>query len=199
MSKLLLLLNRRVVVAGTPLPSTDTFTAADSTDPSSRDSDTGNTRWVVQSGTFVISGNKLTKTATTANHQFVTKELSDAEVTIAADFTIGAASAAAGLVMNWHTDDTYWLIQIFQTGAKALALYERTGGTFVERASSNPTVSNGGTYRVEGSRTGDTITAKLDGGSSCNYASASMNNTKTLHGIDLYHTTVTADNWAASE
>jgi hypothetical protein len=103
-----------------------------------------------------------------------------------------AGGREVGLVVRASDNTHYWMVQLRPTDNK-FWLLERNGGSYTERASSTSVAINIGTeYEVVVRCDGQTITATMDGGNEISYASASFNETETLHGI-------TEDNAVGSE
>jgi pectate lyase len=180
------------VGGGATLLIQDTFTAVNGTTLPGHapDVNTPGNAWVVQSGAGNIQNNKA---QCSTGVWVATIDSGQANVTVTADIVLSVAGSDDGPVVRFQDANNYWFADA--SGSNNFILYEKTGGSFVQRASTTVTVSTGTTYTVQVQASGTTITATINGGNPISYGSATDFQTATKHGIKLDNATDTADNF----
>src|SRR5207302_47977 len=70
-----------------------------------------------------------------------------ANVTVSADLVLSSSASDDGPVVRFQDANNYWFADA--SGSNNFLLYEKTGGSFVQRASTAFTVATGTTYTVQ--------------------------------------------------
>lgn len=156
-----------------PLLVSDTFTDSNGTALTAHtpDIDTVGSGWVNQSGTYQIDSNAAHR-ETGPTGSVVAIDAGNADVTVKSDIS---AKTTSGIVARLSDDNNYWL-----GWAQDGKLYENNADSLTERADLGaPTIPN--TLELECN--GSSITFRAETGLSATYASATFNQTATLHGL----------------
>lgn len=152
--------------------------------------------WQVQGGTWSLLGNRVRKTATAGTHEVIFADLGRSEVTLAVDVT-AVAGAAVGFAVRYTDINNFWLVQLFPGGAPSWAIFERNAGLFTTRASGAPVITPGQVYRLEVQASGTLIRCSIDGANAISYATATLNQTATRHGLDSHGVNTDFNNYLA--
>ncbi len=166
----------------------DTFTDTDATNLTAHTMDVGG-GWTEHNGAFTIQSNKAAPPANTEN-AVDSAEASDASVTITLVVDVpNANNYALGIALRITDQNNHWqlIVQRDSAGTAYLNIQERNTGTSTPRSTQNFSVApTNTTITLTATCTGDTITLAASTGESCQYTSASFNNTATKHGIFSY-------------
>lgn len=135
--------------------------------------------WVNIGGAITIESNKASTTpAAIINYQL---ESGESDCIIEATIQKTAGNVDGGIMFRYVDDANYWIAD-FLSLSGTVKIYEKTGGSFTERASISKTFSASTDYVMRVELSGDDITVTIDGGSSINYSS-SVGATRTKHGF----------------
>ena len=175
----------------------DSFTAGDGTDLSTHVAD-GNT-WVT-TGTWVINGGSVTRTAGSNFSTSAFVESGETDVTLSADVTISAYNSYQTLFgLNAVDSDNFLQIRFYKPNGR-IYVWNRSGGTdtYLGNFVVSETFDAGETYNFEVSKIGDTVTVFADGSELGSLSSTTIGaNTGTMHGFGYYASTApTFDNFA---
>jgi hypothetical protein len=154
----------------------DTFNRADSA-TSLGIADSGQA-WVVQSGTWGISGNKAYKPGNGAGSDLAIIDTGESDVILETDI-VWVSSSAVGFAARNLDNNNYIQIAIEDTG---LIVKKHVDGSQTEIDSYLFTPTNGGAYRLKATLDGSSIIVELDGVQRIN-ATDSYNSTQTKHGM----------------
>lgn len=168
----------------------DTFTDTDATALAAHTMDVG-AGWTVHAGTWVVSGNRATKTASNNTHQTASADAGQADVTAQTTFTTGTSG---GLAARLTDNSNFWGLELAPGGGGTLKLYENNAGSFTTRASAFPPVTGGQSYELRLSMAGTSLTAFLGGITRFAYSSA-FNQGATRHGLWIYGTAEAHDDF----
>jgi peptidoglycan/xylan/chitin deacetylase (PgdA/CDA1 family) len=163
----------------------DTFTDINSTALASHTMNVGS-GWTVQNGTWVITGNQLAATSTTAAVIFATTQAGGVVNNISIDFTVPAGLYYfAGIVFRYQDLTHKWMayVEIDGSGVPVIALQlNGAGGTykFIKLTASQK-------YRLEVIDDGTIIKVLIDGIVMLSTSDTSLND-KTLVGVAKYKT-----------
>lgn len=165
----------------------DTFTDSDSTALASHtpDIDTVGGGWTASNGTWDIQSNQANNTGSNPGgpNWIATIDcgVSDCEFSIDQELP---ASSSNGFVFRYSDNDNLNAVLLSSGAGGYLAIYDRSGGTWTERANVTGTgsTSSGTLYTITGSISGTSVTAN-DNGSECSYGSLSVNPTSTIVGF----------------
>lgn len=163
----------------------DTFTDTNGTDLTAHTMDVG-PGWTAGAGALTISTNRATAVSLAS---FYWADCGQVDYTLTVDLTTSASgtSQLSGIVRVTDANNL-WMVDI-DTSAGAFQLFQRTAGTYTQRAGASVSLANNTTYALAVTTSGDTISATLDGGSGISYGSASQGNSSTLCGIGNSYTT----------
>jgi len=92
--------------------------------------------------------------------------------------------ADTGIVARWSDNNNYWLVS-HNVEDQEFRIWEKNVGTYTKRASAAVALAGGTYYDIEAELDAQTITATLDGGNQISYGSAALNETETIHGMQL--------------
>lgn len=143
--------------------------------------------------TFQLTGSGTVGVSTTAQH-VAYQDLGAADVV--GTIVIGASTTAHGLCVNFVDGSNYWLVAIVPGTAGRFKIFEKTSGSFIERAAvggSGLTVAPGETLAV--TTAGDDISLDYESGSeTASYNVASRpHQSATNHGIRIAAPAATID------
>lgn len=167
-----------------------TFTAADNTNLNAVAFNIGPAGWTVLGGTGKITSNKAVPNAlsgTNGTAQFKA-DAGNANADVTADF---GSSNGCGVWLRVDVQENGWLCR---DNAGTLQIYQAVAGTLTLRASQAGAAT--GAHTVHAVAYKDKITLSV-GAVSCEYASATFNNTVTTHGIRFDTAGQTCDNFLA--
>lgn len=164
----------------------DTFTDVDGTLLTAHTMNVGG-GWTAVNGTWTIQSNTALVLIPTAN-SIATADAGQADITLTLSLIVpNTADYAVGAVVRTSDANTGWIAVIERDGGTPyLAIFERTAGTNTLRASVNAPSATNSTVTITVVTSGSTITASLSTGETCNYASATSNQTVTKHGLFGY-------------
>jgi hypothetical protein len=165
----------------------DSFTDANGTSLSSHRMDVGG-GWTQQAsaGTAgVIQGNQALLGQNGASGNVIyTTPTSYANVTLAVTIDLPSAGnnslSDAGLVFRFQDANNYSFVTV---GSGGMAVYEKSGGSFTQRAAAGFTVSLDTNYTIVAVVSGATVRASVNGGNVLTYGSLAVNPTGTTHGL----------------
>lgn len=177
----------------------DTFTDADATSLTAHTiapTNTPSTSWTERVGTWTISGNKAVSTFTSNSHATCNPGVADCTITCKAQTsaTNGNMAYDVGLVVRWGATTDYFLVGINSQG-DLFRISERVSDNPVSRATASVTIDAGTEYTIVVTLSGTSISATLDGANQISYASATANQTATIHGIKGRIATDTIDDF----
>lgn len=89
----------------------------------------------------------------------------------------------AAYSVSYSDTQSYYLICVNSNLDKFHILEKASGNTWTERASASVTMDASTAYVIKATLSGSTITATLDGANEISYASATSNQTSTIHGV----------------
>ncbi len=184
----------------------DHFTDADSTSLDAHTPDTrpGSNAWVEALGNWQITGNKAVLAALQGWAQaHINSGQANCTVSVNAKSTTAAAGMGkdVGLLVRWASNGTYndwWSIGVSAADDRFRIIEVNDGVSQTERAGAAVMIDTATVYAISATLSGSTITATVDGGNQISYASASMNQTSTIHGIIARETTDTLDDFLAA-
>lgn len=166
----------------------DSFTDTDTTAIASHTiapTNTPSTSWTARTGTWTISGNKAVTTTASQGHSTCNPGVADCTLSVVAKSTTTASAthlADAGVVARWANTSNLWKISINQQ-ADEFRIVEYAAATATTRAAASVAISASVEYTIVAVLSGTTIAATLDGANAISYASATLNQTATVHGI----------------
>jgi hypothetical protein len=138
------------------------------------------TAWAVDEGSFAIQGNKArASTSTAVNSASCNPGVADCTLTCTVRFASGTIDL--GVKFRGIDLDNYWLADLRKTDG-TFKIFEKTGGTYTERASVAKVPAANTDYVIQVVLSGNSMVATVDGGSSINFTSA-VRNTAVRHGI----------------
>lgn len=177
----------------------DQFTDADSTSLDAHTiapTNTPATAWTEQTGNWQITGNQACVAVAALNGLATCNPgVADCALSASVKVTAGATTSRdAGIAARYSNTSNYWTIGINATDG-AFRITERNGGTDSVRATVSLTISASAEYTIAVTLSGATISATLDGANPISYASATLNQTSTIHGIRARATTDRVDNF----
>ena len=143
--------------AGATVIAADTFTRADSDTLGT--TEVGAKAWA--DGAWRVASNKANQPS--AGESVAIIYALPADCTVSATFTLGTARACAGLLFRYADASNQWQAALVKTaGLSQVELSKKVGGAFTRDI--YPTaLSLGGTYSLEVTASGSSITVKLDG------------------------------------
>lgn len=148
------------------------------------------TSWTEQgTAEFIINAsNQAAKSGSSIG--FATVNAGDADVTIEVDAQgkdTGAGQYARdfGIVARYTDENNHWTITINTLG-DVFRITEVNGGVITTRATASVALAQSTPYALKVVLSGSTITATIDGGNQISYASATLNQTTTVHGLRAY-------------
>lgn len=157
----------------------DTFTDTNGTSLAAHTMNVGG-GWTAHSGTWTIEGNEAA--CTLVDESQATADAGQADVEVSCDITTGAGGTFPGIAARWVDANNYWL-GLVNDSQDIIQLYERSGGTYTERAAAVLSVAPGTTYTAVLRCSGDLIEFTV-GGQTASYSSSS-HNTATRCGMRL--------------
>jgi len=160
-----------------------TFTASNGTSLDAITPEVG-ASWVEQNGDWDIQSNNANATGTppAEPNYIATQETGVADCYIRAKVTMASGGTVA-IIFRYTDNDNHWMVQI-STGETLIRIYERNAGTWTSRTSViSGTKTAGVEYTLVMRCRGTTIDAWVDDNYRISYASASLNQTATKHGI----------------
>lgn len=166
----------------------DTFTDTNGT---SLDAHTPNTApsggWTERVGNWSINSNSTNLSGNSNNaHATIETGVADCTITCEADNNAGsgALGTETGIICRWSDTSNYWRVGV-NAFDDTIKIIERNAATNTQRASGSVSggVTGGTLYTVQAVLAAASITATVDGANSINYASATLNQTATIHGI----------------
>lgn len=175
-------LRLRALSAGGPLLLFDPFTDADGTALASHTMQLGGGWTVAAGGAWDINGNRARLVKTAASRDFAWANAGKADVAARVVVRAGVGGNTPGLALRISDANNGWLVRIHPTGS-TFSIFERNGGVFTERAVTTVATSAGTDYVIRAVARGPVITATVNGGNQISYASATLNQTATTHGI----------------
>lgn len=159
----------------------DTFTDTDSTLLTSHtpDTDVVGTGWAGTASADIIS-NQLRFTADDVN---VAIDGGNADGDVYIDWIVATSSLNRNSVLVRYTDDAnHWRLNAREDNGD-IRVVEVNAGAVNVRATSSYTFSEGSTYVIKANCSSTTITGYVDAVSQVSYASATFNQTETMHGL----------------
>lgn len=167
----------------------DTFTASNGTSLDAHASDTSgpdsqavaSRAWVETAGDWDIQSNTAQPDAT--NPALACVELNQADVVIDCDIDPDA-DGKGGILLRYKDTDDYWYARWKHGANDQIQLVELDGGAATARATTGkvPT-ADGEAYEIRAISYGSTIDVFINGGDKTSYASATLHQTETKHGI----------------
>ena len=168
----------------------DNFTDTNGTslDAHTPDTDVEAGGWTEQAGQTEIQTNQARPASDGVNH-FSTIESGISEVLITATVSVSqdTVNDVEGIIGRWSDASNFWFVGI-TAQANLFRIFERNGGSNIERASASVTIGASTPYEITATFNSTTITAQLDGGNEISYSSASLNQTATIHGFRAFRT-----------
>ena len=166
----------------------DDFNRANSTSLGS--TPTGGKAWTEQRGDWQIASNKCNLASVAggfSQSQIASVDSERADLFVAtAHCDLAGTAELIGLAIRMADADNGWLIELY-SGINQCSIVEVTAGVRAYRAgvAQSPALDHVTEYLLTAEVSGDTINCYTDahGGSPTNYASASANNDKTVHGL----------------
>lgn len=130
------------------------------------------------------------------SHATIETGVADCTITCEADNNAGAATLGieTGIIVRWSDTSNYWRIGI-NANDDLGKIIERNAAVNTLRASGSVTITPGTLYTVQVVLSGSNITLFVDGVQICTYASATLNQTATIHGIAARATTDRVDDF----
>jgi hypothetical protein len=165
----------------------DAFTDADGTNLTAHTMDIGG-GWAAQQGGWKIQGNQAALNADVGDHNNVaTASAGQGDVTATCDcLTVSSGNIDFGVVINCADNSNYWLFLLANVGGEqSYRLFEKTAGSYTQRARVGVVIANGATLQVKVVTSGDTITCYIGGVQQFSYNVAGRPN-KTATGCGLY-------------
>ena len=134
-------------------------------------------RWTERSGNWDIQSNK----ANPDGAAIATVDVGQSD--IIADLTVaGGAAGQPGIVLRFADTNNYWYLQADRANNQ-LELHEVNAGVDNVRANRAVTINDSTDYVLRARCYGQTIDGYVDGENKIRYESASLNETKTEHGL----------------
>lgn len=164
----------------------------------SPDVDTEAGGWSALLGTPEIQSNKLTTdTPSTLGYGYIEAGTSDVVMYATVNFSASSPTKAGAFVCRVVDSDNYWLLQITapQTG-KEVTIYDKTGGSFTLRASTDDALNLNTDYPVIAISDDEEMRLIFRHYTTISYASATVHKTATKHGAGTNDTAAAVDNFA---
>ena len=165
--------------AGIVLLNWSTFTDNDDTSLDAITPEIGGA-WTEQNRNWDIQSNKASALANGAGLWVATVESNQSDIRCPTIISIGGGHVCGAFVRYSNGPDGWYIA--YNTYANEFLIYEVNDSTTTERAST-AYVGGAGDYTIEVTTSAATITATIEGGNEIGYASATRNQTATLHGI----------------
>ena len=166
----------------------DTFTDTNGTALASHTPDVGS-GWTVQSGSVAIQNNRSASNTTA----IATIEAGIADVF--AECIVRILNADNSILLRFSDTDNFWACQANESNNEII-IFERNATVWTGRASTSVTINQSTDYTIKATAEGQTITAYLDDANKISYASATLNQTSTIHGIRFGVASNQFDNFA---
>jgi hypothetical protein len=167
----------------------DTFTDTNGTSLDAHTPTTGGgwsesvfTVWEIQSNTAKEVGSG-------SGWAYAVVESSDASVAVDVDIAIpNVSDYAYSITVRWTNNTNHWRADVLRTssGTPLLRIVEVNAGSETTRDSDTIGAVSGTTINLKITTNSDTIEGYIDDALTSSYASASFNNTATIHGIALF-------------
>lgn len=135
--------------------------------------------WTEQQGDWDIQSNKANPTGADPGgvHWVATVDASVADVLVKC-----IVRTSPNIIGRYSDNDNLWMVQLNVFNNKNY-IYERNGGSFTLRASTDVTIDVDTDYDAIIVYNGQTISSFVDGGNRASYSSASLNETETEFGL----------------
>lgn len=174
----------------------DLFTGADDDLLAAHSPEVGGS-WTVRTGVFDIQSSRAAIDTASGGRDVatVTAGVADCMIDVVVRKTDANDTGEMGICLRYSNDSNYWLV-VADFANNLIKIIERNAGTETLRASASVALVTGTDYHVRTVAVGNNIQAYLNGANRCTYASASLNNTATLHGIVGNGAAQTWDNFA---
>jgi len=166
-----------------------TFTAANGTSLDAITPEVGGA-WTEQAGNWDIQSNR----ANSDGAGIATVNAGVADALVDCVVNIAAGGVSAGTILRYTDSTHYWYVEINDT-TNTIRLYEQNAG-LTQRASAAIAIAVSTDYKVRAIAYGQTIDIFLDGGNKASYASAALNETVGVHGLNAVTAGDRFDNFA---
>lgn len=160
-----------------------TFTAPDGTALTAIVPEVGGA-WTAAVGAYTTSGNKAIASTLSSLEAKAYVDTGVAEIVAEVTINFSVTSAIPGLIVRYTDPANFWVIEVTSI---AFVLKEVNAGVVTTRATTPFTAATATDYRVVVVAEGSTITAYVNNASKITYASATLNQTVTKHGLYYGH------------